>query len=93
MQDRQGPVFIRLSRAVEPPVYHSIGKYKIGKSSVLREGKDITLIAYGASVGNAILAADSLEKEGISAGIIDMAFIKPIDKDAIKKQRFQPVEY
>lgn len=85
IKDHQGPVYMRLSRAVEPTVYHSKSKYKIGKANVVREGKDITLIAYGASVGNAVKAAEKLEEEGIDARIIDIAFIKPIDRDVIKE--------
>ncbi|MBT5516578.1 transketolase family protein, partial [Candidatus Peregrinibacteria bacterium] len=51
----------------------------------VREGKDITIIAYGASVGNSLIAAKKLSQEGIEATVIDMAFIKPIDKNAIIK--------
>ena len=85
IKDHQGPVYMRLSRAVEPTVYHSKSKYQIGKANVLREGKDITIIAYGASVGNAMKAAEKLAEEGVDAGIVDMAFIKPIDRDAVEK--------
>jgi len=77
IKNHQGPVYMRLSRAVEPTVYHSKSKYQIGKANVLREGKDITIIAYGASVGNAMKAAEKLAEEGVDAGIVDMAFIKP----------------
>lgn len=82
--DYQGPVYMRLSRAVEPAVYSSKSEYKIGKANVLREGKDITIIAYGASVGNALKAAQKLADQGIDAGVMDMAFIKPIDRDAVE---------
>ncbi|NOQ40289.1 MAG: transketolase family protein [Anaerolineales bacterium] len=85
IKDHPGPVYMRLSRAVEPTVYHSKSKYQIGKANILREGKDITIIAYGASVGNAMKAAEKLAEEGIDAGIVDMAFVKPIDRDAVEK--------
>jgi transketolase len=85
IKDHPGPVYMRLSRAVEPMVYRSKSTYKIGKANVLREGKDITIIAFGASVGNALIAADILTKEGIQAGVIDMAFIKPIDREVVIK--------
>ena len=85
IKDHQGPVYMRLSRAVEPTVYHSKSKYQIGKANVLREGKDITIIAYGASVGNAMKAAEKLAEDGVDAGSVDMAFIKPIDRDAVEK--------
>ena len=80
-----GPVYLRLSRAVEPTVYSSSMEYKFGKANIVREGKDITIIAYGASVGNSLIAAQKLSEEGIEATVIDMAFIKPIDKNAITK--------
>jgi len=67
IKNHQGPVYMRLSRAVEPTVYHSKSKYQIGKANVLREGKDITIIAYGASVGNAMKAAEKLAEEGVDA--------------------------
>lgn len=85
IKDHQGPVYMRLSRAVEPTVYHSKSKYQIGKANVLREGKDITIIAYGASVGNAMKAAEKLAEEGVDAGIVDMAFIKPVDREVVIK--------
>ena len=92
IKDHQGPVYMRLSRAVEPTVYHSKSKYQIGKANVLREGKDITIIAYGASVGNAMKAAEKLAEDGVDAGIVDMAFIKPIDRDALREELHQDME-
>lgn len=83
IKDHAGPVYMRLSRAVEPTVYPSMGTYQIGKANLVRDGKDITLMAYGASVGNALMAAATLSKEGIEAQVVDMAFIKPIDRQAI----------
>lgn len=83
IKDYDGPVYMRLSRAVEPPVYSSIGTYQLGKANIVRGGKDITLVAYGASVGNALIAAAALSKEDISAEVVDMAFIKPIDRQVI----------
>jgi transketolase len=85
IKDHKGPVYMRLSRAVEPTVYHSKSKYQIGKANVLREGKDITIIAYGASLGNSMGATEILAEEGIDVGVIDMAFIKPIDRDAVTR--------
>ena len=85
IKDHPGPVYMRLSRAVEPLVYSSKSTYKIGKANVLREGKDITIIAFGASVGNALIAADILKEEGVQACVVDMAFIKPIDREAVIK--------
>jgi transketolase len=83
IRDHQGPVYMRLNRAVEPTAYKTPSTYSYGKSNLLRNGADLTIIAYGASVGNALLAADELEENGIQTSVLDMAFIKPIDKDAI----------
>jgi len=78
-----GPVYMRLSRAVEPTVYTSLETYQFGKANVVRNGKDITVIAYGASVGNAVKAAAILADEGIDVQVIDMAFVKPFDREAV----------
>jgi len=78
-----GPLYARLSREVEPPVYQEEGVFIFGKSRQLREGSDLTIIACGAPVGRALRAADRLTEQGIQARIIDMATIKPIDKEAI----------
>lgn len=83
IKDYDGPVYMRLSRAVEPTVYSSIGTYQLGKANLVRAGKDIALMAYGASVGNALIAAEALAKDGIEAQVVDMAFIKPIDRAVI----------
>ncbi|NIV15577.1 MAG: transketolase family protein [Aliifodinibius sp.] len=83
IKDYDGPVYMRLSRAVEPTVYSSMQTYQIGKANIIREGKDITIFAYGASVGNALIAAASLAKDGIDVQVVDMAFIKPFDRDLI----------
>jgi len=83
IKDYDGPVYMRLSRAVEPTVYSSIDTYQLGKANLVQAGKDITLMAYGASVGNALIAAEALAKDGIEAQVVDMAFIKPIDRAVI----------
>ena len=83
IKDYDGPVYMRLSRAVEPTVYSSMQTYQIGKANIIRQGKDITIFAYGASVGNALIAAASLAKDGIDVQVVDMAFIKPFDRDLI----------
>ena len=83
IQAHPGPVYMRLNRAVEPTAYQTLSTYSYGKANLLRKGADLTIIAFGASVGNALLAADELEQNGIQASVLDMAFIKPIDKNAI----------
>ena len=81
----QGPVYLRLSRAEVPPVYAADSSYQIGKGNLLREGRDVTLVANGYMVTKALEAADLLAAEGISAEVIDMHTVKPLDEDLILK--------
>ena len=78
-----GPVFIRTGRPKAPVIYGADQKFEIGKSIEVAAGKDITLIANGLLVAQALLAADMLEAEGVSARVIDMHTVKPLDRDAI----------
>ena len=78
-----GPCYIRLSRDVMPDLYEAGHKFTFGKAETVREGKDATLIATGLMVHNALAAAEMLAAEGISAAVIDMHTIKPIDADAV----------
>lgn len=81
----KGPVYIRLGRASVPVVTKQDQPFKIGKADTLREGKDATIIACGQMVYESLVAAGMLEKEGISARVVNMHTPKPIDKDAIIK--------
>ena len=81
--DYNGPVYIRLGRAATPDVNSENYKFEIGKGTVLREGKDVSIIACGIMVNEALLAQEKLQEEGISARVINMSSIKPIDKDLI----------
>lgn len=79
-----GPVYYRLGKAFETEIYTSTPQFEIGKSTLMREGSGLTIIATGNIIANAIEAADMLKKEhDISADIINMSTIKPIDKAAI----------
>lgn len=78
-----GPVFIRAGRPKAPIVHSADQKFAIGKSVQLTEGSDVTIMAHGLLVAEAIRAAETLESEGISARVIDMYSIKPMDQDAI----------
>lgn len=80
-----GPVYVRLGRATVPGLYEEDSKIEIGKGMCVKAGTDYTVIATGILVNEAIIAADMLEKEGISLRVIDMHTIKPIDKDIIIK--------
>ncbi|MBI2685476.1 MAG: transketolase family protein [Acidobacteria bacterium] len=78
-----GPVFIRAGRLKVPVIYTAGQKFEIGKANTLIEGKDLTFITTGLLVAESIRAAEILEAEGISAGVIDIHTIKPLDKAAI----------
>jgi len=80
-----GPVFIRTGRPKAPVIYTPDQKFEIGKSMEVVQGKDLTIIANGLLVAQAILAAETLEGEGISTRVIDMHTVKPIDRDAIAR--------
>ncbi len=80
-----GPVYLRLGREKVPIIYDDDYDFKIGKGSLLREGNDITIIATGALVNEALKAHDLLAKENINARIINISTIKPIDKEIIIK--------
>ena len=81
-----GPVYIRLGRlAVESCNNNDDYRFEIGKGITLREGGDITVIATGLMVGEAIQAVDALAAEGIHARLIDMHTVKPLDQELVVK--------
>lgn len=81
----QGPVYIRMGRAKCDDVTIENTPFIPGKATVLRKGYDITIIACGIMVGKALQAADILKGAGITARVINMSSIKPIDEDVIIK--------
>lgn len=81
----EGPAYVRLGRANVPVIYDETVKFEIGKALTLREGKDVTIIANGILVSDAVAAAEELAAEGIEARVLDMHTIKPLDKEAIIK--------
>ncbi|HLK63618.1 MAG TPA: transketolase C-terminal domain-containing protein [Bryobacteraceae bacterium] len=80
-----GPVFIRTGRPKAPIIYQPDHKFEIGKAVEVAEGSDVTVIANGLLVAQALLASDTLDGEGISVRVIDMHTAKPIDREAIRK--------
>ena len=80
-----GPVFIRTGRPKCPIVYPAGQKFEIGKAVEIAEGKDVTVIANGLLVAQALLAADILDGEGVSVRVLDMHTVKPLDREAIRK--------
>ena len=81
--DYVGPVYIRFGRAAVPVVFGDDYKFEIGKGAILREGTDVTVVANGLCVASALEAADKLAAEGISAEVINICTIKPLDDDLI----------
>jgi len=81
-----GPVYLRLSGSLNTPiVYKEDYELKIGQAMTLKEGEDIAIFATGLMVSNALKAADILLEKGITATVVDVHTIKPIDKDTILK--------
>lgn len=78
-----GPVYMRFGRLAVPRVFDENYKFEIGKGVYLNKGTDVTIIATGLLVERAIAAVELLKNEGISAALINMATIKPIDRDII----------
>jgi transketolase len=80
-----GPVFLRAGRVKVPVIYNKDQVFEIGKAITLIEGSDVTLMSHGLMVAEAIKAAEALEAEGVSARVVDMHTIRPLDRDAIAK--------
>ena len=79
-----GPVYIRLGRLAVPVLNdEETYKFELGKGVVLKEGTDVTIFATGLEVYEAVLAAEMLEKDGISAEVVNIHTIKPIDKELV----------
>ena len=78
-----GPCYMRLARPSSPVIYDEEEEFEIGKAKLLRDGNDISIIACGLMVNEALEAADLLRDDGIDAKVIDMFCIKPIDEEMI----------
>ncbi|MDL2254323.1 transketolase family protein [Ruminococcaceae bacterium OttesenSCG-928-I18] len=83
IKDREGLTYLRCGRKNYPTVYSKDHSFTIGKGEVLREGSDITVIAIGLMVGEAMKAAQMLEQEGISLRVVDMFTVKPLDTELV----------
>ena len=83
--EHDGPVYMRFGRSPVPVIFDEDYKFEIGKGSVLREGKDVSIIANGLCVAEALIAHEMLAKDGIDAEIINMCTIKPLDNDLVVK--------
>lgn len=80
-----GPVYVRLGRAPVPNFYQEDDDIQLGKGKCIREGKDLTVIATGIMVSEAMMAAEKLQEEGLDVRVVDINTIKPIDRDIIVK--------
>ncbi|WP_454945691.1 transketolase family protein [Cryptobacterium curtum] len=78
-----GPVYVRMGRAAVPAVYADEVELECGRAYVLREGTDVTIIACGVEIREALAAADILEGGGITAEVIDAFSVKPLDEQTI----------
>ena len=78
-----GPVYVRMGRESAPAVYEDGAAFEIGRAYVLREGSDVTIVAAGLEVTEALKAAEALAAEGISAEVIDVFCVKPLDAGTI----------
>lgn len=83
MLDWQGPVYFRINRNDLPFVYPEGEPYHIGKITKLREGNNVAIFGSGIMVSRALEAAKILESEGISARVLDISTIKPLDREAV----------
>ncbi len=81
----KGPCYVRLGRSDVPLVTSMETPFEVGKASLLKEGSDITLAACGQMVAVCLEAAEELESKGISAEVLNVSTIKPLDKEAIAK--------
>lgn len=79
----EGPMFLRIARVPVPRVHDDKYDFKLGRAVKLREGSDVTLIANGLLVARALDAARALEARGVSARVLNMSTVKPLDREAI----------
>jgi transketolase len=85
MIQREGPTFLRCGRPKVPELYREGLEFHIGKATKMRDGADVTIIANGIMVAMALDAAEGLAQQGISARVLDMHTVKPIDAAAIER--------
>lgn len=80
-----GPVYLRLGRPKAPIVHEPGVDFAFGRATPLRDGDDLTIVANGLLVSQAVLAADELSNRGIEARVLDMHTVKPIDREALER--------
>lgn len=85
VNSHKGPAYLRLTRQNLPDVSPAGYQFQLGKSVILRDGKDVTCFATGGTVGGSVEAAEKLASEGIDVRVVNISSIKPIDTDLIVK--------
>lgn len=86
MLAHQGPVYLRLGRDMATDIYESGKRVRIGGSDLLREGKDVLLVACGLMVDHALQAAQLLQQSNISASVVNAYSVKPLDEEMLLRQ-------
>jgi transketolase len=81
--DYPGPLYLRLTRQNLEPVHDAAYRFQFGKADLLRAGRDVTILASGGPVANALAAARALAAEGVDAEVLNVATVKPLDEDGI----------
>jgi transketolase len=84
MADLEGIVFLRTTRATTPVLYGPDEDFPVGGSKVVRDGDDVTIVGAGITLHEALKAADALAEEGVSARVIDLYSVKPVDAEALR---------
>ena len=83
--EHPGPVYMRFGRLAVPVIHQEGFSFRIGKGEVLRDGDDVAILATGLMVAEALQAAEALAAKGISARVIDLCTIKPLDEELVLK--------
>ena len=78
-----GPMYLRFGRAATPVIHDESYKFELGKGEVVKEGKDVSIIATGIMVAKALEAAETLKADGIDAEVINISTIKPLDNELV----------
>lgn len=81
----RGPVYMRTGRSSAPKILDGTNHFELGKGNTLRDGKDVTIVACGVQVARSLKAAEMLLEEDVSARVVNMSTIKPIDSELILK--------
>lgn len=83
IKDRCGLTYVRTTRKSYPAVYSADHDFRIGKGEIVRDGTDLTVVACGLMVGEALKAAENLKEKGVNARVVDMFTVKPIDTELV----------